>query len=112
MNPRSPAAGRVPREDYARRAASPAPARCQPGRPVYQLLGGAFRKQFLASASNLFGDTPAETERAARALAGQGYRAVKFGWGPMGQSEESDLAHVRAARQGLGPDVELMVDAG
>src|SRR5207237_5061724 len=47
-----------------------------------------------------------------RALAAQGYRAVKFGWGPMGQSEEGDLAHVRAARQGVGPDVELMVDAG
>jgi L-alanine-DL-glutamate epimerase-like enolase superfamily enzyme len=30
----------------------------------------------------------------------------------MGQSEESDLAHVRAARQGIGPDAELMVDAG
>jgi L-alanine-DL-glutamate epimerase-like enolase superfamily enzyme len=30
----------------------------------------------------------------------------------MGQSEASDLAHVRAARQGVGPDVELMVDAG
>jgi L-alanine-DL-glutamate epimerase-like enolase superfamily enzyme len=45
-------------------------------------------------------------------LAAQGYRAVKFGWGPMGQSEASDLAHVRAARQGVGPGVELMVDAG
>ena len=32
----------------------------------------------------------------------QGYRAVKFGWGPMGQSEESDIAHVRAARKGIG----------
>jgi L-rhamnonate dehydratase len=42
----------------------------------------------------------------------QGYRAVKFGWGPMGQGEESDVAHVRAARQGLGPQTELMVDAG
>jgi L-alanine-DL-glutamate epimerase-like enolase superfamily enzyme len=82
------------------------------GRPVYQLLGGGFRKRFRAYASILFGDTPAETERIGRQLAGQGYRAVKFGWGPMGQSEEGDLAHVRAARQGLGPDVELMVDAG
>ena len=81
-------------------------------RPVYQLLGGGFRKKFRAYASILFGNTPSETERTARDLAGQGYRAVKFGWGPMGQSEESDLAHVRAARQGLGPDVELMVDAG
>ncbi len=82
------------------------------GRPVYQLLGGGFRKRFLAYASILFGNTPAETERIGKQLAGQGFRAVKFGWGPMGQSEESDLAHVRAARQGLGPDLELMVDAG
>ena len=82
------------------------------GRPVYQLLGGGFRKKFRAYASILFGDTPAETERIGRELAEQGYRAVKFGWGPMGQSEESDIAHVRAAREGLGPDVELMVDAG
>jgi L-alanine-DL-glutamate epimerase-like enolase superfamily enzyme len=82
------------------------------GRPVYQLLGGAFHKKLLAYASILFGDTPAETERIGRNLVQQGFRAVKFGWGPMGQGEESDLAHVRAARQGLGPDVELMVDAG
>jgi L-alanine-DL-glutamate epimerase-like enolase superfamily enzyme len=82
------------------------------GRPVYQLLGGGFRKKFRAYASILFGDTPAETERIGRELTAQGYRAVKFGWGPMGQGEESDIAHVRAARAGLGKDVELMVDAG
>jgi L-rhamnonate dehydratase len=82
------------------------------GRPVYQLLGGGFRKRFRAYASILFGDTPAETGRVARELVAQGYRAVKFGWGPMGQGEESDVAHVRAARQGLGPQTELMVDAG
>jgi L-rhamnonate dehydratase len=81
-------------------------------RPVYQLLGGGFRKTFRAYASILFGDTPAETERIGAGLARQGFRAVKFGWGPMGQSEASDLAHVRAARAGVGPDVELMVDAG
>jgi L-rhamnonate dehydratase len=81
-------------------------------RPVYQLLGGGFRKTFRAYASILFGDTPAETERIGAGLVRQGFRAVKFGWGPMGQSEASDLAHVRAARAGVGPDVELMVDAG
>jgi len=81
-------------------------------RPVYQLLGGAFRKKLRAYASILFGDTPAETERIGRDLVDKGYRAVKFGWGPMGQSEESDIAHVRAARQGIGAEVELMVDAG
>ncbi|MBI1917822.1 MAG: mandelate racemase/muconate lactonizing enzyme family protein [Planctomycetes bacterium] len=81
-------------------------------RPVYQLLGGGFRKTFRAYASILFGDTPAETERIGRSLAGQGFRAVKFGWGPMGQSEESDIAHVKAARRGIGDGIELMVDAG
>jgi L-alanine-DL-glutamate epimerase-like enolase superfamily enzyme len=82
------------------------------GRPVYQLLSGGFRKTFRAYASILFGDTPDQTERIAGELAAQGYRAAKFGWGPMGQSEESDIAHVRAARRGLGPNIELMVDAG
>jgi L-rhamnonate dehydratase len=80
--------------------------------PVYRLLGGGFRKQLRAYASILFGDTPAQTEEIAKRLVDQGYRAVKFGWGPMGQSEESDLAHVRAARRGLGNAVDLMVDAG
>src|SRR5438270_10848332 len=37
------------------------------GQPVYKLLGGGFRKKFRAYASILFGDTPAETERIARA---------------------------------------------
>lgn len=82
------------------------------GRPVYQLLGGGFRKKFRAYASILFGDTPAETRQIGEKLVQQGYRAVKFGWGPMGQSEAGDIAHVQAARQGLGPGVELMVDAG
>src|SRR5215469_5775404 len=69
--------------------------------PVYKLLGGGFRKTFRAYASILFGDTPAETRRIGAQLQQQGYRAVKFGWGPMGQSEASDIAHVQAAREGI-----------
>jgi L-alanine-DL-glutamate epimerase-like enolase superfamily enzyme len=82
------------------------------GRPVYQLLGGAFRKKFRAYASILFGQTPQETETIGKRLADQGFKAVKFGWGPMGESEVGDLAQVRAARRGVGANVELMVDAG
>jgi L-alanine-DL-glutamate epimerase-like enolase superfamily enzyme len=81
-------------------------------RPVYQLLGGGFRKSFVAYASILFGDTPEQTRAIGADLARQGFRAVKFGWGPMGQSEASDIAHVRAAREGVGAGTELMVDAG
>src|SRR3954470_6416655 len=51
------------------------------GRPVYQLLGGGFKKTFRAYASILFGDTPDETRRIGERLRGQGFRAVKFGWG-------------------------------
>src|SRR5947207_3647100 len=65
------------------------------GRPVYQLLGGGFRKKFRAYASILFGDTPGETQRVGQNLVEKGFRAVKFGWGPMGQSEERDLAQVQ-----------------
>ena len=81
-------------------------------RPVYQMLGGGFRKKFRAYASILFAETPDETERIGGDLVKQGFKAVKFGWGPMGQSEESDIAQVRAARKGLGANIELMVDAG
>ena len=50
-------------------------------RPVYQLLGGGFRKKFRAYASILFGDTPDETERIGRELvrAGLPGRQVRLG---------------------------------
>jgi len=83
------------------------------GEPVYRLLGGskAFPKEPYASV--LFGDTPEETARVARGLKARGFRAAKFGWGPMGKGgAEADAALVRAAREGLGPEPELMVDAG
>src|SRR2546423_662779 len=41
-----------------------------------------------------------------------GFRAAKFGWGPFGKDAEVDRSLVAAARQGLGPEAELMVDAG
>lgn len=82
------------------------------GQPVYKLLGGAYRKRFRAYASSLFGDTPEETYDRAQRYAEEGFTATKFGWGPMGESEATDIALVRAARQGLGEDRLLMVDAG
>ncbi len=66
-----------------------------------------------AYASQLFGDTPAETFSAALGVSRSRFRAAKFGWGPMGHGTlELDREHVAAAREGLGPDRTLLVDTG
>jgi L-alanine-DL-glutamate epimerase-like enolase superfamily enzyme len=82
------------------------------GRPVYQLLGGPHQTRFRAYCSILFGDTPAETYERGRRFADLGFTAVKFGWGPMGQSENNDIALVREARRGVGEKVDVLIDAG
>jgi len=79
---------------------------------VSELLGGPQRTEVRAYASYLFGDTPKDTAALATEAAGLGLTAVKFGWGPFGENADTDLAHVRAAREALGDDCELMVDAG
>ncbi len=81
--------------------------------PVFSLIGykEAFPK--LAYASQLFGETPEETYQKAVESKGKGYKAVKFGWGPIGKlAAELDNAHFQAARKGLGGDAFLMVDIG
>lgn len=81
--------------------------------PVYRLLGyeQAFPKT--PYASQLFGQSPEETFRKARQRRDDGYRAVKFGWGVYGQTTFSaDADHVAAAREGLGDDGTLLIDAG
>jgi L-alanine-DL-glutamate epimerase-like enolase superfamily enzyme len=46
-------------------------------------------------------------------LLAEGFRAFKLGWGPFGRvSAAMDEAIVRRARDAVGPDVALMVDAG
>ncbi len=43
----------------------------------------------------------------------QGFRAFKIGWGPFGRrNAQTDEAIVAAARQAIGDDCKLMVDAG
>ena len=81
--------------------------------PVYELLGVKRVHPKVAYASALFGDTAPETFMKARGVAQQGYRAAKFGWGPYGRGTvAADADQVRAARDGLGPDRTLLVDAG
>lgn len=80
--------------------------------PVYKLLGGGFNKTLRPYASILFGNTPDETYDIGRRWIDAGFAAVKFGWGPLGESEASDRAHVEAARRGVGDEADFMIDAG
>ena len=82
------------------------------GKPVRELLGSAGPTRFRAYCSILFGDTPAETCDLARRHADMGFAAIKFGWGPMGQDETTDIALVREARRGAGDEVDILIDAG
>jgi L-alanine-DL-glutamate epimerase-like enolase superfamily enzyme len=81
--------------------------------PVWRLLGydRAFAKTPYASL--LFEDEPQQTLQQCRAMVEQGFRAVKLGWGPFGRSTvKADEDQLAAAREGLGPDATLLVDAG
>jgi len=81
--------------------------------PAWMLLGYERAYPKLPYASVLFGATPQETLQKAQAIKAQGFRAAKFGWGPYGAGSAAiDGEHVLGAREGLGPNAHLLVDAG
>ena len=83
------------------------------GQPVWKLLG--YKQSFPKTpyASVLFGDTPQETLKKGRSATAADYRAAKFGWGPFGRTTvTADNDQLHAAREGLGKDGILLVDAG
>jgi len=81
--------------------------------PVYRLLGYSCAYPKIAYASQLFGGDAQATLRKAQEVARAGFRAAKFGWGPYGQGTlTQDTEQVRAAREGLGSERMLLVDAG
>ena len=81
--------------------------------PVYELLGHPRAYPRTPYASVLFGDSAQETLDKAQGIRDQGFRAAKFGWGPFGKgSVQDDVDQVVAAREGLGEDGILLIDAG
>ncbi len=83
------------------------------GLPVWNLIGYAEAYPKTPYASMLFGDSAEETLENVRAARARGFKAVKCGWGPYGRgSVEDDRDQVMAAREGLGPDGVLLIDAG
>ncbi|MGH2533595.1 MAG: mandelate racemase/muconate lactonizing enzyme family protein [Thermomicrobiales bacterium] len=82
------------------------------GQPVGRLLGGRYRVRVRPYASLLM-DQPEPLAERLLTIKAQGFRAFKMGWGPFGRvSDQLDEAIVRAARDAVGSDAQLMVDAG
>jgi L-rhamnonate dehydratase len=82
------------------------------GKPIHALLGGARRDRIKAYASTLMPGRPDDAARAVEAQMKAGFKAVKLGWGPLGQSAALDVALVAAARKAGGEDLDLMIDIG
>jgi len=83
------------------------------GQPVGRLLGGRYRERVRPYASILMEKPKPLAERIAQ-IKEQGFRAFKIGWGPFGRNDSfrMDEAIIRAARDAVGGDGWLMVDAG
>ena len=82
------------------------------GQPVGRLLGGRYRARVRPYASLLM-DEPEPMAEHLRAVRSLGFRAFKIGWGPFGRrNRATDERIVRAARDAIGSEALLMVDAG
>lgn len=82
------------------------------GQPVARLLGGIYRDRIKPYGSLLFDDPPFLREKL-EAATSRGFKALKLGWNGFGRvSRQYDERLVRTARETVGPDVEIMVDAG
>ncbi|HZT42971.1 MAG TPA: mandelate racemase/muconate lactonizing enzyme family protein [Chthonomonadaceae bacterium] len=82
------------------------------GQPVARLLGGYYRTRIKPYGSLLFEEPPILREKLLAALE-RGFRTLKLGWNGFGRvSRQYDEALVKTARETVGPEVEIMVDAG
>ena len=80
--------------------------------PISRLLGGRQRDRIKPYGSLLMTEPEGMAERLHAGLE-RGFRAFKIGWGPFGRRDaRTDEAIIAASREVVGPDVELMVDAG
>lgn len=82
------------------------------GQPIWRLLGGKYRDRIKPYASMLM-EEPEKMEDKLKAAHARGFRAFKIGWGPFGRRDgKTDEKIVAAARNAIGDESDLMVDAG
>lgn len=82
------------------------------GQPVSRLLGGNYRQRIKPYGSILF-DEPEALQTTLQSVVARGFKAIKMGWRPFGRrSRKFDECLIKTARDTVGEDVDLMVDAG
>ena len=80
--------------------------------PVSRLLGGRYRDKIKPYGSILF-DEQARLRDKLQATVSRGFKAIKLGWRPFGRRDaKTDELLIQTARDTVGPNVEIMVDAG
>ena len=80
--------------------------------PVARLLGGIYRDKIKPYASIRFDDPPVLRDKLLQQTE-RGFKAIKMGWRPFGRvSRQLDELLIKTARDTVGDEVELMVDAG
>lgn len=82
------------------------------GLPLHRLLGGARKTTMPVYASDLSQPSLEATLALARRHKAAGYRAMKFGWGGLGDDAGEDLAFAAAIRREVGDDFDIMIDIG
>lgn len=82
------------------------------GQPIWKIAGGRYRDQVRVYATGLYLFLTEDPIRAladrARQFVAKGFRALKLGCG-FGITQ--DVERIRAVREAVGPEVQLMVDA-
>lgn len=76
------------------------------GQPIYKLLGGNYRNKVRAYASAKMPLHQEEAEKLVIKIKNMGFTAVKFGYRPI------EVPLLKVAKEILGEDILLMVDAG
>lgn len=76
--------------------------------PVYSLLGGRNNNKILAYASPIMFSSLEKTVEQAKKFVEEGFKAVKL---KIGRTIRTDIEHVKAVRENIGPDVKLLLDA-
>ena len=83
------------------------------GQSVSRLLGGRYREKIKPYASQSFSGSVEEMVERMQVAKARGFRAFKLGWAPFGRIDtRTDEALVKAAREAIGDECDLMVDAG